>query len=105
MKKAEVIMHEIANEHSYDDWGELMNDCHPSLQEACTKEAMEAYANQFRTRWIPVTERLPEKDGDCMVYFNDGHMYVLRYYKKVGFFQRDVTHWSELPPAPEEVKP
>lgn len=49
MKTPEQILIEVANEHSYNDWGELMYDTHESSQIEYTKEAMEIYANQQNT--------------------------------------------------------
>ena len=37
---AEEIMTQVANEHSYETWGELMNDIHEHSQIDYTKEAM-----------------------------------------------------------------
>lgn len=64
--------------------------------------------------WIPVTERLPEKDGmylvhgawsasgrkatdTCEFHVHDG------YFRATWDF--DVTHWMPLPGPPEEDKP
>jgi len=48
-KTAEEIMVKVANEHSYESWGELMYDTHEHSQIEYTKQAMEEYANQFKT--------------------------------------------------------
>ena len=67
-------------------------------------------------RWIPVTERLPEKGGDYLCYCCiDGHIeypfsMVLRYYivDENPHFQHEcahglnVTHWMPLPTPPKE---
>ena len=69
-------------------------------------------------RWIPVTERLPEKGGEylCLCHI-DGHteygfFMVLRYYlvDKNPHFQHEcehglrVTHWMQIPEPPKEEK-
>ncbi len=62
-------------------------------------------------RWIPVSERLPEKDGLYLI--NDPLEYVVesRWFQLNSCNQMDldtkeawgnVTHWMPLPPAPEE---
>lgn len=40
------IMTQVANEHSYETWGEMMYDTHEHSQVEYTKEAMEIYRNQ-----------------------------------------------------------
>lgn len=73
MKTPEQILIEVANEHSYNDWGELMYDTHESSQIEYTKEAMEIYANQQNTalqtelaqvrkerEWVSVSKAKPE---------------------------------------------
>jgi hypothetical protein len=47
--RAEKIMEQIANEKSYETWGELMYDNGEQYQIECTKEAMVIYANQTQT--------------------------------------------------------
>lgn len=63
-------------------------------------------------RWVPVSERLPEKDGKYLVvvagdkieepyvltwYFFDGHFEAFVY-----FPTRYITHWMPLPEPPKE---
>jgi hypothetical protein len=66
------------------------------------------------TRWIPVTERMPEVDGDYLVVCGDGNMecteYVSAKDKSVwpalaGWYGEtgpiyNVTHWQPPPPPP-----
>ena len=40
------IMVKVANEHSYEDWGELMYDTHPHSQIEYTEQAMNEFALQ-----------------------------------------------------------
>lgn len=48
MKKTpEEIMTEFANNHSYNDWGELMYDSHDFYQISCTKEVMIEFAKEM----------------------------------------------------------
>ena len=63
-------------------------------------------------RWIPVTERLPEKGGNylCIVkssLFRGATYQTILGYDKAGFydgciFVEDVTHWMPLPEPPKE---
>lgn len=63
-------------------------------------------------RWIPVTERLPEKGDNylCIVkscLFRGATYQTILGYDKGGFHDgcidmEDVTHWMPLPESPEE---
>jgi hypothetical protein len=67
-------------------------------------------------QWIPVSERLPEKDKSVLVYFDSGNMAVGYWYEKdecVSFWQVwtddgwvadtdcEPIYWMPLPPAPK----
>ena len=60
----------------------------------------------LRRRWIPVTERLPEKNGSYLVYVY-GEVTEMDYWRGKWHRLRDdytkaVTHWMPLPPPKEE---
>jgi len=58
-------------------------------------------AAKAERRWIPVTERLPEKNG---VYeaWSRGRAISVRYHQEYGFSEAgEVTHWCELDEGPE----
>lgn len=72
-------------------------------------------------RWIPVSERLPERDGPVLAYYGfskGGEISEMRFFSVMDYYAVDpkphfqhegyqgltVTHWMTLPPAPEEVK-
>ena len=72
------------------------------------EEAWVAIKNELeRTRWIPVSERLPtEKDGDkngyILSYSPDFNGVAnARWYHVVG--DNTTTHWMPLPSVPQEV--
>jgi len=50
MKTPEQIMTDVANNHSYDSWYELVSDCHRESAIDYTKEVCELYAAQFQPR-------------------------------------------------------
>ena len=67
--------------------------------------------NNVGSKWIPVTERLPEEDGYYLCNVRSfafcGSFYTaMLKYDKGGFIEGhiytdDVTHWMPLPPAPK----
>lgn len=75
-------------------------------------EACDEYAEQFRPRWIPVSERLPK--GPDIVYLvavknknkeNGIPLIDIAVFDSDGIWQKstvweDVTHWMNLPEAP-----
>lgn len=79
----------------------LMGRLMLTRNEACRMD-MEALE---RTRWIPVSERMPEHSGRCLCYCN-GEVRVLKYWRTQQEFQyggrnRNVTHWMPMPEPPE----
>ena len=81
-----------------------------------------AYCKDFRAeqKWIPVTERLPEKNKDVLLYFGFKHknqavgfwegeekqrIVFWRAYTDDGFYtdcDYSPTHWMPLPQPPKE---
>lgn len=60
--------------------------------------------------WISVHERLPEKEGDYMVWIDGssdtgdctpGIRAPFFFLARAGKFREDVTHWTPLPHGPE----
>lgn len=55
-------------------------------------------------KWIPVAERLPEADGDYLVWNNFHKAIVGHYWSKGRYFISKavtVTHWMKLPEPPK----
>ena len=67
--------------------------------------AVSALREQEQRRWIPVTERLPDKPMKCLVYTKRGECcgYDMACYNQ-GFYLQyaNVTHWMPLPEPPKE---
>lgn len=61
-------------------------------------------------RWIPVTKRLPERDGSYLVASVTGKVYAAHWYtekkcsggyvRKAAWSHPNITHWMPLPQAP-----
>ena len=77
--------------------------------------AVEMLKKKRKPKWIPVTERLPEKPGNYLVYANyakgnlpfvDVDYYSGKNFATVytccGYYR--VSHWMPLPEPPEEEK-
>ena len=85
------------------------------LTDRCARYAEEIAVAQERTRWIPVTERLPEvwrNDENAelvnyMIYSPDFGVDIGNYHAKAKKWlcmalPCTVTHWRPLPDGPEE---
>lgn len=82
--------------------------------ETCTyRQAREFIARPQPARWIPVTERLPERPGCYLVYAPRNTLYgpiyrtsewskLSGWYGLAKYHRKRVTHWRELPPGPED---
>ena len=108
----EVITHFDKHIIPCDEYGYLIDS---DLMEA---HLMAAHA--LSSCWIPVTERLPEKEGSYIVTTTTGAVTTARFYTEEEFppthyrpysyrrsagwsRNRNVTHWMPLPEAPKEV--
>ena len=69
------------------------------------REAVAAIQRQPRTRWIPVTERLPDKPKQCLAYDKRGDcgVYSIVYYGQGSYIHySDTCYWMPLPEPPKE---
>lgn len=82
--------------------------------QAAHRMAIEALKEQAERRWIPVTERLPEREGRYLCVkrigkSGSGYVQIMNG-DSYGFsmehiYTDDVTHWMPLPEGPkEEIK-
>ncbi|MBO6269304.1 MAG: DUF551 domain-containing protein [Clostridium sp.] len=83
--------------------------CH---REKLLPAAADAIEELSKPHWIPVTERLPEKEQCCLVVLNNRTVDFCFYTKRCGFgmylarkwegANDEVTHWMPLPVPPKE---
>ena len=78
------------------------------LTDLCARYTAEIAVAQERTRWISVTERLPEYTVCVLVAYSNGAVEVDAWGHD-GWMDEDlsngaITHWMPLPEPPEEVE-
>ena len=84
----------------------------------CKRYADEIMVLRERGRWIPVEERLPERDGPVLAYYGfseGGEISEMRFFSVMDYYAVDpkphfqhegyrgltVTHWMPLPQPPK----
>ena len=75
------------------------------LADRCARYAEEIAVTQEWTRWIPVTERLPDQCVDVLVRYRDKHI-LMGTARCDDWLDEDledgeITHWMPLPEGPE----
>ena len=57
--------------------------------------------------WIPVSERMPDKDGNYWGWWSEskrqGPVWFIKSELQAQFQSSEITHWMPLPAAPKEV--
>ena len=57
--------------------------------------------------WIPVSERMPETDGNYWGWWSEskrqGPVWFIKSELQAQFQSHEITHWMPLPAAPQEV--
>lgn len=76
------------------------------LTDRCARYDEEIAVAQERTRWIPVTERLPDQCVDVLVRYRDKHI-LMGTARCDDWLDEDledgvITHWMRMPKGPEE---
>ncbi|MEZ3659498.1 DUF551 domain-containing protein [Klebsiella variicola] len=60
-------------------------------------------------KWIPVSERMPETDGNYWGWWSEskrqGPVWFIKSELQAQFQSSEITYWMPLPAAPQEVKP
>lgn len=59
-------------------------------------------------KWIPVSERMPETDGNYWGWWSEskrqGPVWFIKSELQAQFQSSEITHWMPLPAAPQEVR-
>ena len=62
------------------------------------RNAWNAATEAAKPRWIPVTERLPDKEGKYPMKFTGFDLFWIIHYKPgITVFDGEITHWMEMP--------
>lgn len=84
-------------------------NCEPWKTTILTEDWMKLYGNQ-REKWIPCSERLPEKSGEYNVMIEGAKLPTTLYFEEPDNEWNDgenvysVVAWMPLPAPPEELK-
>ena len=90
-------------------WNELMQKAADAIEDLDNK--LNLYRQGKISRWIPVTERLPEQDGTFITAYSKGgvsqNWYMVFHHGGGKWYQNsedtgEVTHWMPLPEPPKE---
>lgn len=64
-------------------------------------DVLDAYAAGLAaSKWVPVSERMPEKMVPVLVY-NGKQFFIEQWWGKDFTFDYSITHWQPIPPPPE----
>ena len=95
----ETLVASLRNVSEYDSgYAKLMYDAADAIEVLSKMEKA--------TRWIPVTERLPEKSGSYLVYVygevTEMDCWRGKWHMLGDDYTKAVTHWMPLPEPPKE---
>ena len=87
-----------------DDADRMSNNIHLYCTQAA--DAIEELTDNNVGKWIPVTERLPEKNGSYLVYVygevTEMDCWHGKWHRLRDDYTKAVTHWMPLPEPPKE---
>lgn len=108
MKTIDELLNEFAVDSGFEDYLDYQNSL--TLSDGEWMEICEKYAEQFKPKWIPVQERMPEEEGEyliCDMSYNPPLVYSSfcqfhngekNFYSTIGDSVADtLTHWMNLP--------
>ncbi|HCB1224441.1 TPA: DUF551 domain-containing protein [Klebsiella variicola subsp. variicola] len=82
------------------------SDCCPAQNHVSPEQNGDAPAQS--QGWIPVSERMPETDGNYWGWWSEskrqGPVWFIKSELQAQFQSSEITHWMPLPAAPQEVK-
>jgi hypothetical protein len=77
---------------------------HPGLSCEPIRESDEFYESDYKSGWINIKDRLPEKDGRYIVCEKCSPVWIGVCSLRKGKWDMDVIAWMELPKPPFEIK-
>lgn len=105
----------------YLPWGQISSHTAKEIADHLVENGVTFAKDNNVGHWIPVTERLPDKDGTYLVRTTTGAVTTARFYVGKTYppthyrpteyhsptkwqSNRNVTHWMPLPEPPKEVE-
>lgn len=107
MKTKEEIIHELYDKNRKNTGNGKM---FPIMPEQWAIEALDIYAEQFKPKWIPVNQMVPndtnyvlafKAGGICLAGYSMEHNSFIRFSNGKLIEYIGITHWMPLPEKPE----
>lgn len=101
-KKAEELT--IKSNELYEENYEESSKCQECTNkyEQFTALFTELQERRELDRWIPISEKLPNKEGRCLVFTDYGDVTMDSFVDRIFICNLgNVTHWKPLPKAPK----
>lgn len=105
----EILASARRRDHAVFQWGEDQRNAAADSWNACSATMLQAGNSPvIPDRWIPVSERMPETDGNYWGWWSEnkrqGPVWFIKSELQAQFQSSEITHWMPLPDAPQEVK-